>query len=61
MDCPKYAIIKPCLLANGGYLMVEKYSDSDFETLLAKYDYNFKRGDIVNGVVCSYESDGPAR
>ncbi len=58
MDCPKYAIIKPCLLANGGYLMVEKYSDSDFETLLAKYDYNFKRGDIVNGVVCSYESDG---
>lgn len=38
--------------------MVEKYSDDDFEALLAKYDYNFKRGDIVKGVVCAYESDG---
>ena len=38
--------------------MVEQYSDSDFEALLTKYDYNFKRGDIVNGVVCSYESNG---
>ena len=31
--------------------MVEQYSDCDFETLLAKYDYNFKRGDIVKGIV----------
>jgi len=38
--------------------MVEKYSDIDFEELLAKYDYSFKRGDIVKGVVCAYESDG---
>ena len=38
--------------------MVEKYSDSEFEALLGKYDYNFKRGDIVKGVVCAYESDG---
>ena len=38
--------------------MVEKYSDTDFEQLLAKYDYSFKRGDIVKGVVCAYESDG---
>ena len=38
--------------------MVEQYSDIDFETLLSKYDYNFKRGDIVKGVVCAYESDG---
>ncbi len=38
--------------------MVEKYSDMDFESLLAKYDYKFKRGDIVKGVVCAYESDG---
>ena len=38
--------------------MVEKYSDNDFEALLGKYDYNFKRGDIVKGVVCAYESDG---
>ncbi len=38
--------------------MVEKYSDEDFESLLVKYDYKFKRGDIVKGVVCAYESDG---
>ena len=38
--------------------MVEKYSDEDFESLLSKYDYKFKRGDIVHGVVCAYESDG---
>ena len=38
--------------------MVEKYSDSDFEALLNQYDYHFKRGDIVKGVVCAYESDG---
>lgn len=38
--------------------MVEQYSDVDFEALLSKYDYNFKRGDIVKGVVCAYESDG---
>ena len=28
--------------------MVEKYSDDDFESLLGKYDYNFKRGDIAH-------------
>ena len=38
--------------------MVEQYSDIDFEALLKKYDYNFKRGDIVKGIVCTYESDG---
>ena len=38
--------------------MVEQYADCDFEALLAKYDYNFKRGDIVKGIVCAYESDG---
>ena len=38
--------------------MVEKYSNDDFEALLSKYDYSYKRGDIVKGVVCGYESDG---
>ncbi len=38
--------------------MGEKYSNGDFEALLEKYDYKFKRGDIVKGVVCAYESDG---
>ena len=30
--------------------MVERFSDEDFESLLVKYDYRFKRGDIVKGV-----------
>lgn len=38
--------------------MVKECSDSDFEELLSKYDYKFKKGDIVKGVVCAYESDG---
>lgn len=38
--------------------MAKKCSDEDFESLLNKYDYTFKRGDIVKGVVCAYESDG---
>lgn len=54
----KYAIIVTCLFGKGECSMVEKYSDSEFEALLSKYDYNFKRGDIVKGVVCAYESDG---
>ena len=33
-------------------------SEEDFEKLLEQYDYKFKRGDIVQGVVCAYESDG---
>ena len=38
--------------------MVKQYSDEEFESLLGKYDYVFKRGDIVKGVVCAYEADG---
>ncbi len=38
--------------------METNYSDEDFEALLSKYDYKFKKGDIVKGVVCAYESDG---
>lgn len=38
--------------------MVKKCSDDDYAALLEKYDYKFKRGDIVKGVVCAYESDG---
>lgn len=39
-------------------LSKEKYSDSEFELLLNKYDYNFKKGDLVKGVVWSYDSEG---
>ena len=45
-------------MVEGESPMVEKYTDEDFEALLSKYDYTFKRGDIVKGVVCAYESDG---
>lgn len=33
-------------------------SDSEFEQLLAQYDYNFKKGDLVKGVVCGFDSHG---
>lgn len=33
-------------------------SDSDFEKLLEQYDYNFKKGDLVKGVVCGFDSQG---
>lgn len=36
----------------------EKFSDTEFESLLNKYDYNFKKGDLVKGVVWSYDSAG---
>lgn len=39
-------------------LSKEKYSDSEFELLLNKYDYNFKKGDLVKGIVWSYDSEG---
>lgn len=32
--------------------------DSDFESLLEKYDYNFKKGDLVKGTVWAYDSEG---
>ncbi len=36
----------------------QNYSDAEFEALLGSYDYNFKKGDLVKGVVCDYTSDG---
>ncbi|MDD3436573.1 MAG: S1 RNA-binding domain-containing protein [Candidatus Gastranaerophilales bacterium] len=39
-------------------LSKEKFSDSEFESLLDKYDYNFKKGDLVKGIVWSYDSEG---
>ena len=33
-------------------------SDSDFEKLLEQYDYNFKKGDLVKGVICGFDSHG---
>ena len=36
----------------------QNYSDEEFEALLGSYDYNFKKGDLVKGVVCGYSSEG---
>lgn len=36
----------------------ERYSDSEYESLLNKYGYNFKKGDLVKGIVWSYDSEG---
>jgi ribosomal protein S1 len=33
-------------------------TDADFEALLSKYDYSFQKGDLVKGIVCSYDSSG---
>lgn len=33
-------------------------NDMDFESLLEKYDYKFKKGDLVKGVVCGFDSQG---
>jgi len=36
----------------------ETIKDCDFESLLGKYDYNFKKGDLIKGTVWSYDSEG---
>lgn len=36
----------------------ERHSDSEYESLLGKYDYNFKKGDLIKGIVWSYDSEG---
>lgn len=36
----------------------ENFTDSEFEELLSKFDYNFKKGDLVKGIVCAYDSEG---
>ncbi len=36
----------------------DKYSDNEFESLLGNYDYNFKKGDLVKGIVWAYDSEG---
>ena len=33
-------------------------SDDDFEKLLEQYDYVFKKGDLVKGKICGFESQG---
>lgn len=44
----------------GGLLMYtgEPLKDADFEALIAKYDYVFKKGDLIKGTVIGYDSYG---
>lgn len=37
--------------------MDKSFSDKDFASLLDHFDYKFKKGDLVKGVVFGYESD----
>ena len=39
-----------------GYNMAD-LANTDFEALLAQYDYKFKKGDIVKGTVFGYDSN----
>lgn len=36
----------------------QNLTDNEFESLLSKYDYSFQKGDLVKGIVCSYDSEG---
>ena len=36
----------------------ENYTDQEFDELLSRYDYSFQKGDLVKGIVCSYDSTG---
>lgn len=38
--------------------MVKEVSDADFEQLLTKYDYKFRKGDLVKGSICGFEGNG---
>lgn len=39
-------------------MTAQMYSDDEFEKLLSSYDYSFQKGDLVKGIVCSYDSTG---
>lgn len=52
------SIKKPNGLTESLMVTKEKFSDTEFEQLLTQYDYRFKKGDLVKGVVWSYDSEG---
>lgn len=43
---------------DNGVKMSTKKDNQDFEALLEQYDYSFKKGDLVKGVVCGFEGQG---
>ncbi len=39
-------------------MSAKQLTDSEFEELLKNYEYHFKKGDLVSGIVCAYDSEG---
>lgn len=39
-------------------MVAKTCTDDEFESLISQYDYKFQKGDLVKGIVCSYDSDG---
>lgn len=39
-------------------MAVKNYTDDEFESLISQYDYKFQKGDLIKGIVCSYDSEG---
>ena len=49
------------MIIQGDFLTMcpsNQLSDKEYEELLKKYEYNFQKGDLVKGVVCTYDSEG---
>lgn len=38
-------------------MSMTQLSDNEFEALLKKYEYNFKKGDLIKGRVCGFDSN----
>ncbi len=39
-------------------MCAKQLTDIEFEELLKNYEYSFKKGDLITGLVCSYDSGG---
>lgn len=39
-------------------MVTKAFTDEEFESLMAQYEYKFQKGDLVKGQVCGYDSDG---
>ena len=39
-------------------MVTKAFTDEEFESLMAQYEYKFQKGDLVKGQVCGYDSEG---
>lgn len=39
-------------------MALQQITDEQYEELLKKYEYKFQKGDLVQGTVCGYDSEG---